>query len=141
MQQPAPKQRASAQPAPPGETRKAHPYNLEALYSIVDAMALESSASGTVDGVPQRHASTSSTSSQRQFQRSSLVMSKLLEEPPEIRVQQASNGLLALPWPALQHPRDSPMALAHEQYALLVSQINVVEKSLDEALRKALTGP
>ena len=33
------------------------------------------------------------------------------------------------------------MALAHEQYALLVSQINVVEKSLDEALRKALTGP
>ena len=45
------------------------------------------------------------------------------------------------PWPALQHPRDSPMALAHEQYALLVSQINVVEKSLDEALRKALTRP
>lgn len=124
--------------------------NISALYSIVDAMVLESStlAPAPASRHHQRVTSTSSVSSQQTgVHRMSLLMAALLDDSPDEKLRQQSQGLFALPWPT-HPPPSAAVGLSRQQYAPLMSRINSSEQvridlalltqTLDAMLQRAL---
>ena len=106
--------------------------NISALYSIVDAMVLESStlAPAPASRHHQRVTSTSSVSSQQTgVHRMSLLMAALLDDSPDEKLRQQSQGLFALPWPT-HPPPSAAVGLSRQQYAPLMSRINSSEQVL-----------
>ncbi|WFD31452.1 Prohibitin-2, subunit of the prohibitin complex (Phb1p-Phb2p) [Malassezia sp. CBS 17886] len=106
-------------------------YNIRALYGIVDAIAHETLVHASRTGGHRRGPSASSTMSQHALQRSSMVAQKLLEDSPAEKMRNATNGLMALPWPANPFPPNTAMYAALASYAPLQDQIASVEQSLD----------
>lgn len=107
-------------------------YNFHALYSIVDAMALESSLSADPAAAPN----ASPTSG---VHRTSLMMAKLLEDSPAEKMWTKWNGLFALPWPSIDAAPSAAIENVRKHYAPLMKQITEIESALDNTLHSVLT--
>ena len=112
--------------------------DLNALYGVVGAMAMVRTNT-PITREHRRVLSTSSTASSHGWlQQSSTQLARLLDEPEEVKILEASNGLIGPEWPRAQHAPGSEIAAAQEKYAPLMSQVNMIEASLDDVLRTVL---
>lgn len=112
--------------------------DLNALYGIVGAMAMVPTKT-PISREHRRVQSTSSTiSSHGWLQQSSSQLAKLLDDPEEVKVLEATNGLVGPDLPRGNHEPGSDIAAVQEKYAPLMTQVSTIEQSLDDALRAVL---
>ncbi|WFD36126.1 protein phosphatase regulator [Malassezia cuniculi] len=112
--------------------------DLNALYGIVNAMAMVPSDTPITREHKRVLSQSSTASSHGWLQQSTSQLAKLLEDPEEVKVLETTSGLIGPDWPRSTHAPGSEIAATKEKYAPLMSQVSMIEASLDDVLRTTL---